>query len=328
MQAIIKDGKSFKNRTNCTVVDYELTAESIYDDVSKISIVNTKTAPKEGDFITLDGGKMWVVDEIEPTANGAYEIGLRQAITLFSREIFYEPLTGSAEEQLAGLILDNFKNLNDTQYALQFLNVTTTTTTVSTVLPDVENGIYNIKSFAAKLRRLKNIFINFEAERGVLNVTIFKKNIPTKKIDFSQPDIFLEEVNFTAESVAKITTKAEDTGEIKDWYLMENGSVSNSPTTQGRAIGRWIVMNVSEAAQAENEVLNEFKKNSYSHQIKFSVPTERARFDFYDDLKISLDGKIFSSYIASKKIEKKSNRTTYQCGELRVSLTEKLKELI
>lgn len=329
MYCILKDRRTFQSLTDttCSVTNYELITESIYDEISDIRVTAAKVKPKEGDIVFLENGFAGIVQEAEGNVH-ALDLRCRQMVTIFDRDIFYsEPQGAYIEERLENMIDVNFTNQPDALYRLPYLEVIVETRTASSMRPDIDDdGLYNIKSYIAKLRRLLNIFVTFEFKRSRLIVRIARKIVPTKQIDFSDADLRIIERSFSCERIGKITSWAEDTNEKKDWYLKTDGTVTSIYSEEGRVDGEWQPIKVREAVDVADAVADKFKNNSFSHKITFTAPPEKARFDFYDSIKIAIDDRLFDSYIAAVKISKDSTLTEYQCGELRT--TYPLKELI
>ena len=328
MYCVLKDYNTFRTipGTTCSVTDYDLVLESIYDETSDVTLTGMKTKPRERDFVYLENGYQGIVSEVAP-AEKAWKLSCRQMVTLFDRDIFYEePQGATAEARLKHMIDSNFTNQADDIYRLPYLRVVAETATAADVKPDIEDGIYNIKAFIAKLRRLYHIFVTFEMKKDVLVVRIAKKIIPTKQLDFSDEGYRISEQAFSCERIGRITTRAEDTGETAQWYLLQDGTIVNAYTAENRVDGEWKLLNVREAQEAAEAVKDEFLSNSYSHNISFTAKPEKARFSFCDGLEISMEGRLFSSYIAAVKISKKNRLTEYQCGELRTTFP--LKKLL
>lgn len=329
MYCIIKDGKTFRALSGgtCATVDYSLVMDSIYDEASDIKVIRTKTQPKEGDFVYLENGYQGIVHEVEAD-DGTINMKCRQMSTLFERDVYYlAPEGATVEERLKNMIDVNFTNQTDAAYRLAYLEVNALTATEADTRPDIsDKGIYSVSAFIAKAMRLHNIFVTFTFEREKLRVDIARKVIPTKKIDFSDAGLRVKEQAFSCETTAKITVRAEDTETMKDWYLLSDGRITDVYTESGRVDGKWGFLSVREAQDMADTVMDEFRSNTYSHKITFEAMKEKARFSFYDNVKIALDGKIFESYIAAVKISDGSRLTEYECGELRT--TYPLKKLI
>lgn len=314
MFVYIKDKKTFDTKSLSVVLDYELNP-SIYDTVSTVVIPKPDILPNEGDIIFLEDGFIGVI----ASYNVEYEkvtLDINQISMLFSRNIFYTQQTFEyAEDYLASLIQTNFINQTDSFYALPYLTVSAETHTTSSMKPDLENNLFSVKSYASKLRRLLGIFLNWSLTKDTLTVTIAQKNDTAKNIDFSNPDYILTEQTFSSKTVSKITSFAEDTSAYQDWYLLSDGTITNTATQDNRVDGEWVSLVVSESANVEDTVKSEFYKNEYSHKIKFTTYTSN-NFELYDRLLISLNGSIFSSYVSGLVLKKNSNIVEVECGEL------------
>ena len=322
-----KDSKTFKTKCAAVSADYSTVEGSIYDDLSTITVEYNENI-SDNDIIFNNNGYIGIVQDGEKQGN-LLQLNCANIVNLFNRDIIYDKTkpTAGIEEYLKNKLLLNFVNLTDKKYALSYLNISADSTTLKTAIPDVDNGVCNFKSYIGKIRRLYNIFVEFEVKHTSLDVNIVKRDENTKQVILNNTAVTIEEETFSQTNVAKITSYVKDTGESKDWYLLTNGSITNDRTAVNRADGEWIILQVSNTDEIEDEVRNKFKENSFSHKIVFSVKSSEARFNFYDNLKIELNKKIYKSYIATKTVNS-NGLTQYQCGELRTTLTDKIKELI
>ena len=135
-------------------------------------------------------------------------------------------------------------------------------------------------------------------------------------------DYEILEESFAHEAIGKITTIAEDAGARQDWYLLTDGTVTNTYTDENRVDGTWEILNVSEAANAAEEVKNKFAENSDSHLIEFACNKDYA---FYDDLIVrTKEGQVLTSYISAIRRSSDRNKNVYKSGELRIMVDEKL----
>ena len=213
-------------------------------------------------------------------------------------------------------------NLSDAVYATPFLTVVASTSTVGSALPDVENGVWNVKSYLSKVRRLYNIHTSYSVVNGGLVMRIYHRDRQTHKIFLDLSDYEILEESFAHEAIGKITTIAEDAGARQDWYLLTDGTVTNTYTDENRVDGTWEILNVSEAANAAEEVKNKFAENSDSHLIEFACNKDYA---FYDDLIVrTKEGQVLTSYISAIRRSSDRNKNVYKSGELRIMVDEKL----
>ena len=322
MYCIAKDRKTFRTITGsaCAVVDYSLTLDSIYDETSEISITGAESAPTAGDFIYLENGYQGIAQEVEKN-DGRIDLKCRQVSSLFSRELYYSKPEGETlEMRLKNMIDTNYTKQPDGLYRLPYLEVRALTSTSADTRPEIDdNGIYTVDAYMAKLARLHNIFVTCVFGRDTLAVEIARKVVPSRKIDFSDPGLNVTEQAFSCEKIGKITSRAEDTGKVRDWYLLRDGTITNSADAPERVEGDWKLLTVREEQDTTDAVADEFRSNSYSHKITFTAAPEKARFSFYDRVTIALDGNLFDSYIAAVRVKKDSGLTEYECGELRTT---------
>lgn len=322
MYCIAKDRNTFRAipGTARAVADYSLVLDSIYDETSEICMSGAANAPQAGDFIYLENGYQGIVEEAEG-GQGKINLKCRPMSALFERELYYSKPSGNTlEEQLKNMIDVNYTSQSDEMYRLPYLEVRALTATAGDTRPDIDDkDVYTISAYMAKLARLHNIFVNYVFGRDKLTIEIARKAPPLRKIDFSDPGLTVTEQAFSCEQTGKITSRAEDTGRIQEWYLLTDGSITNAANTPGRVGGEWRLLSVREEQDVADAVADEFRSGSYSHKIVFTAAPERARFSFYDRVEISLDGKLFSSYIAAVRIKKNSRLTEYECGELRTT---------
>nr|DAP07769.1 MAG TPA: collagen triple helix repeat protein [Caudoviricetes sp.] len=299
-----------------------MTVQSIYDEVSEFKIRGNESSAKAGDFFFADGffGIIKEVDKDRETL----DITCNDIDTLFARDIPDDPGTvgGNIEGYIKSLIDKYYVNLSDAVYATPFLTVVASTSTVGSALPDVENGVWNVKSYLSKVRRLYNIHTSYSVVNGGLVMRLFHRDRQTHKVFLDLSDYEVLEESFAHEAIGKITTIAEDAGARQDWYLLTDGTVTNTYTDENRVDGTWEILNVSEAANAAEEVKNKFAENSDSHLIEFACNKDYA---FYDDLIVrTKEGQVLTSYISAIRRSSDRNKNVYKSGELRIMVDEKL----
>lgn len=299
-----------------TAVDYEI-HESIYDTVSRVTIPTPKSPPQEGDFLMFDGMSfVGIIKEVDING-GETQLSVEQGVKLFSRDMFYSSASYTyLETYLKGLIDTNYTNCTDSVYQVPFLTVNALTSTNVNCKPDLDNNVYNIKSYISKIRRLQDIVCDWDFDRTTLTLNIYKKLFPTYNIDMSNPRYKITEQTFSGETIGKITVYCEENTSYTTWYLKTDGSITQTQPASDRVEGEWRTLTVGEAADVSEEVADEFAQNYYSHKITFS--TDRT-FNLYDRLVLRIDGKIFNSYVAGTIQRKGSKMHTVECGELQTS---------
>lgn len=319
MQAFIKGRRDFITKAHGFILNYNI-KRSIYDTVSTVTISNINPSVETGDFIFLDGlDFIGIITDIS-TSGTAAELSVVQQASILDRQLIYKPQTYTyLESYLQDLINANYVNCADEFYSYPYLTVEALTHTEAQAAPDTEDdNTYTIKSYAAKLRRLYNIFLTWGIKRQQLTLTISMHIKIVNKVDFGNPNYLLTEQNFSNKTVSKITSLCEENDQVKDWVLLADGNIVNDAPIENRIAGEWIVLTVSEAAEVENAVRNEFYANEYSHKIGFKVK-KNLGFKLYDRLQIRLDNKLFYSYVTEVEEENGSEYVKISCGELQTT---------
>lgn len=240
MQAYIKRKSDFATSSHQEVLDYEIN-ESIYDAVSTIDILKPEEMPAEGDFVFLDGRKWLGVIGAVDTDNNLMTLTINQAITMFNREMFFDVANFTYyEDYLVSLINSEYKNQSDEEYAMPYINITALThTSISELsdgvrtLPDIVDNKFSISSYAEKLRRLYDIYVDFEFTRTDLNISVQRRVNPIRQIDFSNPDVQIVSQEFSKAAVSKITTYCEETTLQQNWFLNDDGSITSDTPVPG-----------------------------------------------------------------------------------------------
>ena len=179
------------------------------------------------------------------------------------------------------------------------------------------------------MRRLAGVTVSFSVSGQYLYVLIEQREAVNRKIDFKDDAHKILTESYSASSVAKITA-VELSGEtvtlVRDFYLMADGTITETPGEDTRATGDWAVITTTTTGDdTAVKVADEFAKNSYSHLIEFESSKV---YGFYDRLQVRIRGRVLTSYISAVRKTSTSTRTFYKSGELRRTLTDKLKEMI
>lgn len=313
MIVYIKDKKDFRTKVLCTAVDYEI-HESIYDTVSTITIPTPKEIPTEGDFVMFDGMPfVGLITEVS-IDGGQTDLSVEQAVKLFNREMFYTTSSYTyLENHLKDLIDTNYTNCTDEIYEVPFLNVNALTQTNRNCKPDLDDGVFTIKSYISKLRRLQDIVCDWSFDRTTLTMDIYKKTFATHNIDLSNPRYKITEQTLSNLTIGKLTVFCEDNGNYYTRYLKTDGTITPTYSTTDRVDGEWQTLTIREYADLDDEVADTFAQNYYSHKVTFQTDKD---FGLYDRLNLRIDGKIFNSYVSGLIYRKGSNIHTVECGEL------------
>jgi hypothetical protein len=316
MLCYIKSRADFRTSTLLTVLNYDIVIESVYDDVSSITVLS-EISGIEDDFIIFDGW-IGIISRLNPD-KGQTVISAKTILSAFSRPLL--PASGDTiEEFIKDTLEDKYKNLSDSIYDMPYLSVTTASSTPF-LSPDLDNstGLWNLRAYIAKCRRLKSVFCTWGLDKDTLTCHVEAVAVPVQRIDFADRSHRLQGETYSRYSVAKVTAIVEGVG--TDYFLHSDGTYSTVDTD--RVAGAWETI-VTDAEKESDAVAEVFAKSAYSHLIEFWSDRE---FNFYDNLQIRVSGRVLNSYISCVRRSMKEG-TLYKSGELRVTLVEKMKEMI
>lgn len=318
MIAFVKRRKDFKTVASAEAISWDVPLASIEDDVGTVTLCgSTVTRGHEGDFLIM-GGHIWLIDQVSPEGQQT-SVSVVDIRTTFDRLLpFSEEGGTSIGGWLAEQLERHYKLVSDEAYAMPYLLIFNTDVT-EFLGPNVQDGLYSLKTYMRKVNRLRDIQVSFSVLQDALMIQIYKRTRPTHTVLFDDGKAQLISRSYSRSSVAKVT--AYQNGEATDYYLSASGSISTEKPLF-RAEGIWQVLALEPEADMEEQVRDIFSQNSNSHKIEWMG--DRA-FDLYDTIRIRLDGGILSSYISYIGISSQDSRYHYKSGELATTLTERLR---
>lgn len=346
MKCYVKDPRTFTTTGIYDVSQYDIFLYTIFDDVSKIT-VNQKDAATEGDIIYCDNGWMGIVKSYK-NDTGKSTLSCIDMINIFDTDkIIMDSIWGypNALQDYEGYVFYTYINdlftTIDPIYKKDYVKIELLTNTrpypYDFIYPDpIDDVLFNLKNYFEKVRRVENIFIDYSIGHTTLGdkliMRIGKRNSGTKKIDLSDKSYFLINENYTNEMVGRVTTHNpnELVDYARDWFLKTDGTIAgpgveDMPDEVDRVNGKHKTIKIDDNNLSYEKAQDIFEKNKYSHRIEFSTERE---LDFYDLLQLRINGRVLNSYISSVRVKSDSNRFFYTSGEMRTTLTDKLKELI
>ena len=340
MRCYIRDKKTFEIKKIVPVSEdpsgYDLFIKTIFDDKSKVTILEAYSA-KQDDYACLDNGFIGIIDGAEPdTVENKTVLTIKDILHIFNDNWGWvsDIFTNAPEFEIYNII-EMYRSLSDSMTTERpFLRANMLSWIPPYIGPDMEKGMYNAKDFIYKALRSRNVFTECipwkENLAEILRVDIQTKVSPTHKIDLSSSEytVTKEVITNNPISLVECAVWYEDSVElvVTDWFVKKDGTVTSiRPADVDRIDGARTVIYVSASDDQQAKVIDLLTKNKYSHRIEFN--TQR-KMDFYDLLQIRRRGEVINSYISSVRIKSGSNRYFYTSGEMRTSLTDKLKEMI
>lgn len=308
---------------------------------SSFSVARLPVA-REGDFLIINEYK-GLITNIETTKDSqTFKIHTNEIDDIFNRKIILasESLISSTgmEDFIAQAIYDNFTNSTDTFINISYLNITVAThtplnTSVSASV-GVEDGIYDFKTFLGNVKEKYDICLDYEFNGGTLDVTISKKTLATVEVDATIEDVVEYDEVYSVEVVSKVTVLSKATSTQFNYYLKTDRTVTTNAGDPERAAGKIEVVTCEEDSEAYQTALDVFKSNSYRHNIDMVLIKGSKIYSESDmmvgrPLKIKTkDNGIYETFISSKISESDSNLYRIECGNMRVTLINKLKGVI
>lgn len=319
-----KDKKTFETKCLFYSENYDLVIGSVGSDASKISAPYTSIS--QGDYITNLDDYIGIVKTIA-LKDAAINLSLVSMENLFDRALLDDNIrpTTSLEGYLKDRLTAYFAEYEDSFYNYPFLSISNITDTAIESVPDVDNyGCINYKKYLDKCRRLYGIRLDWTVNGNELLLNIRK--------DDSRKNLILDGFGYTLTDnvksetrIAKITAinKTEEAITSQTYYLKVNGEVTQNVNDPNRIDGTWAIINYSEKDIPLEKAKEKFASNEFNHKISFTSDKQHARYQPFDNVLIQLDGDIYNSYI-SKMIVKSNGLISYECGELALTLSDKL----
>ena len=154
------------------------------------------------------------------------------------------------------------------------------------------------------------------------------------EIDATIEDVVEYDEVYSVEVVAKVTVLSKATSTQFNYYLKTDRTVTTNAGDPERAAGKIEVETCEEDSEAYQTALDAFKSNSYQHNIAMTLIKDSKIYSEADMtvgrlLKIKTkDNGIYETFISSKTKKSDSNLYQIECGNMRVTLINKLKGVI
>lgn len=263
---------------------------------------------------------------ISPTVDGNGAMKLVTDLTNHRVLKFYENANETlswygVEQQIKSAIEQNFTRALDNYKLYPFIQVQKLTTTTPKVIgvSNVENGIYNLHTWLTNCTQLYNIVYKWEFHSGNVLLKIVHEEASQELIDTNAQSIQDYEEVFEVEVLGKV--KVLTNTNTYTLYLKNDRTTTTDSSDPDLAYGKITTVFTENYEEAPQTALDEFKSNSYNHNISF-------RYNKYIPIgtPIAIKTKnqlILDTYISSVRITPK-NFYEYQCGNIRIKFIEKL----
>ena len=328
---------------NCVEVNsYSVSKNLDIGGKTKIIIAANPNASK-GDFVLLKYGKetifQGVVENIDNyQGEKKHTVSCLEIERIFDQKIFLSDTNIIKETGIEDFVLKTiktyFSNTGDSFVDMAYINCAALTHTKVNAKPDSEDGVYNFKTYLGNIKEQYGIFLDFEFTNTRLNISIYKKDQSVMQIDTTVTDVDNVKETYEIKALAKLNVLWENlltgTTEKRYFYLHSNRTISeaNEDRIDGTVSSLFVAMETEE--EMLQAVYNEFKSNSYSHLIEADIFANSKLYPANElyvghEVKIKTAVGIKESIISGISFSDASGAVSVKFGNLKVSLTDKLK---
>lgn len=307
MIGFIKDRNTFHTLDMMLdISQYDLILGSTNNNVGTVQ-VPVELEGLENQFFIADD-RMWVIKSLAPD-KGKTIITLNDISWMFARDLLWDDNTtySTIEECIADTIDTEYINLSDTEYDTPYVRVSYSTAT-AWIKPDTENGLWNLKGYIAKVRRMKNVFLSFSISGNYLDIEIEQKTPTLWKLDFATDVAKMYQETYQKTATAKITVNG-----TTDYYMFTDGTYSTNPAAGTRIQGEWLQVQVNANEDETDKVEDIFSKNAESMILEFYT-TEPV--EFYDTVQLRHEGRVVTGTLSLVSISSSDNRRYCKTGDL------------
>lgn len=297
--------------------------------------------------------------------NYEYKINLKEAENLFDRKIIPDDTTEQIisgartdstygkgiEAFIARIIANNWINSGDSKVDMPNIAVTAAThtnvqATINTI-SELQNGVYNLKTFLGNAKQNYGIYLTFAFTNGRLTITIRRKAEAAVPVDIETSDISSYKETYDVNAIAKLNVKwvipEQVSGDevlqigtftLRTFYLLTDRTISENKNAMNRAEGTVsaVVIETDDEEEMKQNVLDEFKQNSYKHQVTFDLRKGTKLYntdDLYVGRLVTMKTKtgVRSTIITGRSESSESAYISLTFGNLKITLIEKLRGL-
>lgn len=315
-------------------------------------------------FLLMDG-KIWIVDTITPNDDGV-EIRVADILNLFYRsdlDISRSDTVYTKEGDLIrDIITQYYIGQTDTDFDLPYLQITGSDDG-PVVATDLVDGIFVVTCDYLRKVCKKNTTLDFSYTNDQLILNMSTKSEHVHQFVIGK-DSELKSKSFDRSIISKVTVfvtseaSEEDSGsKVEDgilvinfgskqtiiserhhFYLGADGKYYDEPQTGDNYVhGRWEQITIPALTEEESESgVTSYKKAREAAVDKFETNTNELKLEFYSNryvpwgshVRVRVDNGVYKGKISSIVIDSSDDRYLYTMGDLKVTLTDKLKTVL
>lgn len=337
MNCYVRSFKTFAHTKTLHAVEWDVVLGSVDNDVSTIVVPKAEADMNDvGEWIIAEGALLRI-ETVQPGTDTT-ALKCRDLVSAFDRDLVLDDLTGktSVNVFIATTISRQFRLASDPHYAMSYITVSSESTG-DIAYHDPETDAYGVFNFGTYLRnaaRAHNIHLHWSiySDGMGLDITVGRGTVTGGQLVLGAGTTQLAEAPvFSSAETARVTVmrKYEDENEEEqlertEWYLYSDGTYGSDGDSAERVDGGWEYTSVPEkATEAEisEKVAQIFSRGMSDCKIQFWSERE---LTVGAPVNLRVEGKKYSGYITRKAVKSTDKRFLYQCGNLPVTLTDRL----
>lgn len=334
MIAYIKSIRDFSLLLALPVVSYDKLPVAAADaDTGQMVLSGEISSEYDGNWLIFDG-RVWLISDVV-ISNGLSTLTLQLPTEVFDRAAFFHEDTvayDSTEAFIAEQIDSCYKDPGDSFYAMDYLNFAHTGAT-SFAVPETEDSLYALADYIKRVREpvysgsgeleTPGVECRYGYTNNTLNISIFPREPKNMNVIFGTSGAQLVSRAHDRSMVSKVSVVSPD-GISSDYYLTAWGTASLHPSSK-RINGTWKVVPSQDGEISIKTAEKVFAENKNSHKIEFySAET----YELYDQVTMRFtDGTVETYAVTGIRISSSDSRYLYVCGDMSVTLTDKLRRI-
>lgn len=304
-----------------------------------VTVVN-KPIADEGDFLILKDDEKHcytgIVDNVEAVKEDyIYKINVTEMENIFRRKVVLTNedimINLGIEDFIERMIMDNFILSSDKLMNISYINIQILSHTKKEMNIKNSDGIFDFVDFLADVREYNGIFLEFEFLEGKLVIRIGKNSSDILNIDTTVMDVISCRENYKVDPISKIIVLSKESKIQFSFFLKTDMTITTDPLDGERAKGKADIITCEKDKDAFQKAEDTFHKNSYQHNIVFEVvnysqvlPIEQLEVGKSVIIKTKNNG-VYRTYISGIERKTNSNITVVTCGNMKITLLEKLR---
>lgn len=315
MTGYIKTRDTFELYRSYPAVSWDLPVAS-YQAATGTVVLRGMVPAAAKDMWLLFDGLIWTIDRVEPQG-GVTTLTIAPGIDAFDRPLLYP---AAVPETVGGFIalalLQEYRDQPDSAFALPYLHVSRSDV-APYIKPEVSDaGLYSLPDYVRSVQDTTRVDLSVAGNTMLVHIVPAQLNIHPALMDGATQVL---QQTYSRQFVSKVTV-VQSTG-ATDFYVDSSGAAGTEPPS-ARPNGEWRVVEARDNVEALEAAKEVFAENVAANKISFVSPE---RYGLGDIIRTRLDGMAAELKITAIRKTSSDSRWQYECGELKTSLSERLR---